>query len=118
MRAVPRRMNSAIPMDVLPTSPTVSSFGPPPSGPSEEGLARVRLLATDANASLDDGGPLCAAVVDVATRARASGCPPERTLVALKLCAPPHSGYATPERARWLRTAIVRWTIESYFDAK
>lgn len=107
-------------MPAPPTAPTItSSFdAPPPPSPSEEGLARVRRLATDESTSLDDNGALCAAVFDVARRARESGCPPERTLVALKLCAPPHSGYASPERARWLRTAIVRWTIESYFETR
>jgi len=86
--------------------------------PPEDALRRVRRLATDEATPLVDGGPLHEAVAEVVRRARAVGCAPERTLVALTLCAPPHAGYASPERSRSLRTAIVRWTIESYFEMR
>lgn len=105
-------------MSLAPHAPTAPSAFSATVAPPEDALHRVRQLATDETTTLADGGPLHAAVAEVARRARASGCPPERTLVALKLCAPPHAGFAPPERARWLRTAIVRWAIEAYFETR
>jgi hypothetical protein len=105
-------------MSLAPHLPIAAPGLGAPVAPPEDALHRVRQLATDEATPLVDGGPLHEAVAEVARRARAAGCSPERTLVALKLCAPPHAGFAPPERSRWLRTAIVRWAIASYFETR